>query len=207
MQQLLVLKKGLIMFFQIRNTILLFCLATASIVSAQDTHRNDKSFEVGLNFAGDETLFYGAYGKFVMPLSQKKQHFTVGVSLTTYFDFKGESEKQAYLKHDADMRIIPNIFVGYSLNFKKIQINFEVPIGASIAITKGTLVNEKIGFKRDFSNTEVFLNYGFIVNPKYQLNSRNYIGLYGFLPLVSDKAQSGYQVGVGWTKTFRKKNN
>jgi len=174
-QQQLVLKKDLIMYFQIKKTLLIVTLFITSIASAQDT-TNKKTIDFGLNIAGDETIFYGVYGKYSIPLSQKKHHFITGVSLTTYFDFIGESTAEAYLKDDIDMRIIPNIFLGYSLNFKKIQINFEIPIGASFAITKGTLVNEKIGFERDFSNKEVFLNYGAIINPKYQIGIQ--IGLY-----------------------------
>ena len=186
------------MYFQIKKTLLILTLFITSIAYAQDI-TNKKTIDLGLNFAGDETIFYGAYGKFSTPLSQKKHHFITGVSLTSYFDFKGESTEGAVLKDDIDTRIIPSIFLGYSFNFKKIKLNFEIPIGASFAITKGKLVNEKIGFERDFSNKEVFLNYGVVINPKYQLNNQNYIGLYAFFPLIKDKAQSGYQFGVGWT--------
>jgi len=191
------------MYFQIKKTLLIVTLFITSIASAQDT-TNKKTIDFGLNIAGDETIFYGVYGKYSIPLSQKKHHFITGVSLTTYFDFIGESTAEAYLKDDIDMRIIPNIFLGYSLNFKKIQINFEIPIGASFAITKGTLVNEKIGFERDFSNKEVFLNYGAIINPKYQLSKHNYVGFYAFIPLIEDKAQSGYQFGIMWTKKIKR---
>lgn len=190
------------MYFQIKKALLVVTLLITSLAAAQDT-TNKKTIDLGINISGDETIFYGAYGKFSIPLSQKKHHFTTGVSLATYFDFKGESTKEANLKDAIDMRIIPNIFLGYSLNFKKIQINFEIPIGASFAITKGTLVNEKFGFERSFSNKEVFLNYGVVMNPKYQLNKQNYIGLYAFIPLIEDKAQSGYQFGIGWTKKIK----
>lgn len=94
-----------------------------------------------------------------------------------------------------DMRIIPAVHLGYSLNFKKLQLNFEVPVGTSIALTKGTLLNERMGFKRNYSNTELFWHYGLAFSPKYRLNKNNQIGLYGFLPLVSDKASSGYLYG------------
>jgi hypothetical protein len=201
-QQLLALKKDLIMYFQIKKTLLIFTLFITSIAYAQDT-TNKKTIELGLNFAGDETIFYGAYGRLSIPLSQKKHHFITGGSLTAYFDFKGESNEGAVLKDDIDMRMIPSIFLGYSFNFKKIKLNFEIPIGASFAITKGTLVNERIGFERDFSNKEIFLSYGVAVNPKYKLNNKNYIGLYAFLPLIKDRAQSGYQFGIGWTKKIK----
>jgi hypothetical protein len=201
-QQLLVLKKEWIMYFQIKKAIYLFTLLMTSIVAAQDI-TNEKAIDLGLNVAGDETIFFGAYGKFSMPLSQKKHHFITGVSLITYFDFKGESSEEAFLKDDIDMRIIPSIYLGYSLNFKKIQLNLEIPIGACFAITKGTLVNEKFGFERSFSNKEVFLNYGVVIHPKYQLNNQNYIGIYAFFPLIEDKAQSGYQYGIGWTQKIK----
>ena len=120
-------------------------------------------------------------------------------------DRKGESESLAYLKKAIDMRIIPAVHLGYSLNFKNLQLNFEVPIGTSIALTKGTLVNERVAFKRDYSNTELFWHYGIAFSPKYRLNKANQIGLYGFLPLVPDKASSGYLYGIGWTKSLIKK--
>lgn len=44
---------------------------------------------------------------------------------------------------------------------------FEVPVGTSIAITKGTLINERVGFKRDYSNTELFWHYSLAFSPKY----------------------------------------
>ncbi|GHC60918.1 hypothetical protein [Ulvibacter litoralis] len=163
---------------------------------------NNNSLELGVLGAGDEALYYGGYGKYNIPLSQNKHYFTLGLAISSYFDFKGESEPEAYLKNDIDMRILPTINIGYSLNFKKIQLNFEVPLGLSFAVTKGTLVNEKIGFERDFSNNETFFNYGFSFSPKYKFNNSNSIGLYSFLPLINDKAQSGYQIGIGWTKTF-----
>ena len=179
-------------------------ILTLNNVYAQKENHN--SIEFGLIAAGDETLFYGGYGKFTMPLSQKKHYFTLGASLTSYFDFKGESTSESYLKNDVDMRILPNLVVGYALNFKKFQLNFEIPVGMSIAFTKGTLVNKKIGFERQYSNKEIFFNYGFALVPKYKINKKNLIGMYGFLPLVSDKAQSGYQFRVNWTMIFGKNN-
>ena len=187
------------MYFHIKKTLLILPLFIASIASAQDTTTNNKSIEFGFIVAGNEALYYGGYGKFSMPLSQKKHYFTLGASLTSYFDFKGESTSEAYLKNDVDMRILPNLIAGYSLNFNKFEFNFEIPIGLSIAITKGTLVNEKIGFERDYSNNEVFFNYGLAFTPKYRINEKNLIGLYAFLPLIEDKAQSGYQFGISWT--------
>lgn len=191
------------MCLAIRKVILISLFVGSTILFSQSKKTNQNAIEIGLIGAGDESLYYGGYGKYIMPLSQRKHYFMLGLSLATYFDFKGESEKQAYLKNDLDMRLIPAVNIGYSLNFKKVQLNFEVPIGVSIAITKGTLVNEKISFERDFSNKEVFFNYGFSFSPKYKINSSNSIGLYGFMPLINDKAQSGYQFGIGWTKTFR----
>jgi hypothetical protein len=188
------------MYLAIRKIISICFLTVFSTLYAQKT--NNSSLELGILVAGDEALYYGGYSKYTIPLSQNKHHFTLGVSAVAYFDFSGESEPEAYLKNDIDMRLITTLNIGYSLNFNKIQLNFEVPVGASFAITKGTLKNERIGFERDFSNNETFLNYGLSFLPKYKLNNSNSIGLYTFFPLVDDKAQSGFQFGIGWTKTF-----
>lgn len=183
--------------------LVLFMLLTIIVNAQQLETKNPNSLEVGFNVAGDEALYYGAYSKFSMPLSQQKHHFTVGFSLTAVFDFKGESTSEAYLKNDIDMRILPSVHIGYALNFNKFQLNFDVPIGASIAVTKGTLVNDKIGFERSYSNSEVFFNYGLEFSPKYRINDKNLIGLRAFMPLINDKVQSaGYIVGIGWTTNF-----
>lgn len=193
------------MYLIIKKTIIVCCVLTCNILSAQRT--NNSSIEIGAIASGYEELYYGGYTKYTIPLSQNKHHFTLALSVVAYFDFKGESEPEAYLKDDIDMRIIPTINLGYSLNFNRFQLNFETPIGLSIANTKGTLVNEKIGFERDFSNQETFINYGVSFSPKYKINNSNSIGLYGFFPLVDDLAQSGYQIGINWTKTFSENDN
>lgn len=190
------------MYFKIRITIVLLLLLALFKVNAQQELRNNKTIETGLIVAGRETLFYGVYGKCAIQLTQKKHFFYLAPSLVTYLDFKGESTSDAYLKNDVDMRIVPTINPGFSLNFGKFQFNFELPVGMSIAIAKGTLVNERIGFEQAYSNTEVFFNYGVLFAPKIRLNNKNQIGLYSFLPLIKDKAQSGYQFGIGWTITF-----
>jgi hypothetical protein len=197
------------MFSQIKtnSTILLLCILALNNLYAQEEIQNSNSIEIGFLAAGNEAIYYGGYIKFTKPLSQTKHYFTLGASLSSYFDFKGESTNEAYLKNDVDMRVLPNLVGGYSLNFKKFQLNLEIPIGLSIAITKGTLVNEKIGFEREYSNEEIFFSYGIALAPKYKLNEKNLVGLYGFLPLVSDKAQSGYQFGVNWTMIFGKHNS
>jgi hypothetical protein len=180
--------------------IIIGLLSISNNLYAQKTNNN--SLEVGVLGSGDESLYYGGYSKFIVPLSDKTNHFTISFALTAYFDFKGESEPDAYLVDDIDMRLIPTVNFGYSLNFNKVQLNFEVPVGLSYAHTKGTLVNERIGFERDYSNNEVFFNYGFSFSPKYKINNSNSIGITTFLPFIKDKAQSGYQIGIGWTKTF-----
>jgi hypothetical protein len=188
------------MCLAIRIITIIGLLSISNTLYAQKTNNN--SLEVGVLGAGDESLYYGGYSKFIVPLSDKTNHFTISFALTAYFDFKGESEPDAYLVDDIDMRLIPTVNFGYSLNFNKVQLNFEVPVGLSYAHTKGTLVNERIGFERDYSNNEVFFNYGFSFSPKYKINNSNSIGITTFLPFIKDKAQSGYQIGIGWTKTF-----
>jgi hypothetical protein len=188
------------MCLAIRIITIIGLLSISNTLYAQKTNNN--SLEVGVLGAGDESLYYGGYSKFIVPLSDKTNHFTISFALTAYFDFKGESEPDAYLVDDIDMRLIPTVNFGYSLNFNKVQLNFEVPVGLSYAHTKGTLVNERIGFERDYSNNEVFFNYGFSFSPKYKINNSNSIGITTFLPFIKDKAQSGYQIGIGWTTTF-----
>lgn len=199
------------MYLAIRIGILNLLMAPCfyNPVFAQDGGINQNSLELGIYVAGDETIFYGVNAKFIIPITQKKHYPTLGFSLTTYFDLKGESESGAYLKNDVDMRIIPALNPGYSFNFKRVQLNFELPVGASIVITKGSLINERIGFSRDYSNTELLWHYGAAFSPKYRLNKRNQIGFNIFLPLVQDKAISGYLFGIGWAKTFaiHKKSN
>jgi hypothetical protein len=190
------------MYSVIKTVVIIGLLFINNMLYAQKTNNN--SLELGVVGAGDESLYYGGYGKYIVPLSNRTNHFTLSFALTAYFDFKGESEPDAYLVNDIDMRILPTVNIGYSLNFNKVQLNFEVPIGVSFARTKGTLVNKRIGFERDYSNNEAFFTYGLSFSPKYKINNSNSIGLMGFLPLISDKAQSGYQVGIGWTKTFDK---
>lgn len=196
------------MYLAIRKSAIVICIILyCNTIFSQSERIKNNSIEIGLLVAGDEAIYYGVYSKYSLPLSQTRHHFTLGLSFIAYFDFKGESEPLAYLKNDIDMRLLPSISLGYSLNFNRIQLNFEVPVGASIAITKGTLVNERTGFERKYSNKEVFLNYGVLFAPKYKINNTNSIGVYGFFPLVDDKAQSGYQLGIGWTKSFANKVN
>ena len=178
------------------------CMLFFNQAVAQKRDVNPTALEIGVHAAGDETLFFGANAKYILPLSQKRHYPTLGLALTMSFDLKGESESGAYLKNDVDMRIIPAIHPGYSLNFNKLQLNFEFTVGASFAITKGTLVNEKIGFERDYRNAEILWHYGLAFSPKYRLSKEHQIGLNTFLPLVPDKTWSGYLFGIGWTKTF-----
>jgi hypothetical protein len=188
-----------------KSSIVICILFYCNTVFCQKERINSNSLEAGFLVAGDEAIYYGGYAKYTLPLSQNKHYFTLGFSFTSYFDFKGESEPLAYLKNDIDMRLIPSVNPGYSLNFNRVQLNFEMPIGTSFAITKGTLVNERTGFERKYSNKEMFFFYGLLFAPKYKINKTNSIGIYGFYPLTDDKAQSGYQFGIGWTKSFGKK--
>jgi hypothetical protein len=189
------------MYLRIRIIFLgAYILTCSNIYSQNIEQRNRNSIEIGLGVAGAETLFYGLYGKYSLPLSQMKHHFTFGLALNVFNDFKGESTNESFLKNDVDMRIIPSLNFGYSLNFKRFQLNLELPVGASVAITQGTLVNRRIGFERDYSNKEIFWYYGLSFLPKYRIDNNNQIGLFLFMPLASDKTQSGYQVGIGWTR-------
>lgn len=190
------------MYLIIRRITVVFFLCFAINTYAQDTVKNSE-LEVGVAVAGAEALYYGVYSKYNIPLSHKKHYFFTGLGLTTYFDFKGESTDQAKLKNDVDMRLIPYIYLGYNFNIKRFDISLELPIGTSIAITKGTLVNDKIGFERTYSNTEFLWHYGIGLSTKYRISNTNKIGISLFLPLVRDYAWSSPMVGIGWTKTFK----
>lgn len=191
------------MYLIIRNIWVLFSLCLVNTTFAQETRQNNSEFEVGGAIAGSEAFYYGAYSKYNIALTQSKNYLKTGIGLTVYFDFKGETTSQAYLKNDVDMRIIPYFYAGYNFTLNRFDISVELPIGTSIAITKGTLVNERIGFERTYSNTEYLWHYGLALSTKYSINDKNKIGFYGFFPLVKDFAWTSPLVGIGWTRTFK----
>ena len=163
---------------------------------AQETRQNYNEFEVGGAVAGAEAFYYGVYSKYNIALTKSKHYLKAGVGLTMYFDFKGESTSQAKLKDDVDMRIIPYFYIGYNFNFNRFDVSLELPIGTSIAITKGTLVNERIGFERTYSNTEYLWHYGLALSTKYSIDNKNKIGLYGFIPMIKDIAWTSPMIGI-----------
>ncbi len=191
------------MYSIIRNLNVLFFLGIVNITIAQETPRKNNEFEVGVALAGDEATYYGVYSKFDITLTPSKHYLKAGVGLTTYFDFSGESSSQAYLKKDVDMRIIPYLYLGYNFSFNRFNISIELPLGTSIAVTKGTLVNEKIGFERAYSNTEYLWHYGIGLSAKYKINDHNKIGFYGFYPLIKDFAWTAPLVGIGWSRMIK----
>lgn len=166
----------------------------------QTEGKNATELEVGIASAGSEAAYYGVYSKINYPLSDSKNYFYGGFGLTIYADFNGESEEQSYLKNDVDMRIIPNLFLGYNITLNKFNIAFELPIGTSIAITKGKLVNTKVDFEREYLSKNFLWHYGIGISTKYQAFDKNKIGLYGFLPLVEDDAWSPPMLGLSWIK-------
>ena len=163
---------------------------------------NFNELEIGVAAANAEAFYFGIYGKYSIPLTQKKHHFRTGVSLTTYADFKGESTDQAYLNNDVDMRLIPAVYIGYNFRFRRLGFALEIPFGTSIAITKGILVNERIGFERKYSNTEILWHYGIALTMNFKLNGGNKLDIHGFMPLVKDIAWSSPLIGVGWIKSI-----
>ncbi len=189
------------MYLIIRNvlTFIFLSLLKISFAQEQEVRQNGSEFEIGGIVADGEAFYYGVYSKYDIAITQSKHYLKAGIGLTMYFDFKGETTSQAKLKDDVDMRIIPYVYVGYNFNFKRFDISLELPIGTSIAITKGTLINERIGFKRSYSNTEYFWYFGVAVSTKYSINDKNKIGIYGSLPLVKDIAWSSPMIGIGWT--------
>lgn len=191
------------MYLTIKKTITIIvflCLVKTTVAQEDSLSQNNRELEVGVAIAGSEALYYGVYSKYDFALTQSKHYLKAGVGLTAYFDFKGESTSQAKLKNDVDMRIIPYIYLGYNFNFKRFNVSLEIPVGTSIAITKGKLINERIGFERSYSNTEYLWHYGIALSAKYRLNDKNKIGFYAVVPLVKDVAWSSPMVGIGWTR-------
>lgn len=191
----------------IRNIWILSFVCFINTTFAQETRQNNHEFEVGGAIAGAEAFYYGTYSKYHIALTQSKHYLIAGIGLTVYFDFKGESTSQAYLKNDVDMRIIPYFYIGYNFTFNRFDILIELPIGTSIAVTKGTLVNERIGFERTYSNTEYLWHYGLALSTKYSVNDNNKIGFYGFMPMVKDLAWTSPMIGIGWTRKLEFKKN
>ncbi len=191
------------MYSIIRALKVLFFLCIVDITIAQEVSLENNEFEAGIALAGDEATYYGVYSKFDIVLTPSKHGLKAGVGLTTYFDFTGESSRQAYLKKDVDMRIISYLYLGYDFLFNRFNISIELPLGVSIAVTKGTLVNEKIGFERAYSNTEYLWHYGIGLSTKYRINATNKIGFCGFYPLVKDFAWTAPLVGIGWSQMIK----
>jgi|GEM_PF-1268229 len=157
------------------------------------------NLHIGANIGGAEALYYGIQLKYGIPLMKTRHHLTALFSLTSYFNLRGEATEGSYLKNDVDMRLIPAMGLGYVLTFKKVRLMFEVPVGTSIAITKGILVNDRIGFERPYSNTDMLLHFGLGFSAKYRVKPRHMLGIYGFMPILKDRAWSPPFGGIGWT--------
>lgn len=192
------------MFLTIRRIVtIVFLLALhCSFAQNQSTFISIKEVEIGGAFAGGESSYYGLYLKYSRSLSSSRHYPKAGFGLTAYADFKGESTDLAYLQNDIDMRLIAYLFVGYNFTFDRFDISLELPIGTSIAATKGTLVNERIGFEKEYSTTEHFWHYGLAFSTKFRLSKKNRIGIYGVKPIVKDVAWSPPMIGIGWTRKF-----
>ena len=178
--------------------IFVFILLNFSAFSQQEQDENFNQLEFGFVYATAEANYYGLFGKYSFPITKKKNHFRIGVSFTSYFDFVGESEPNAELTNDVDMRLIPAVFIGYNFRLNKFNFSLEVPVGTSIAITKGTLENTNIGFTRSYSNKDIFWHFGGSAVIRYAINKKNEIGLYVFVPLLKDIAWSLPPFGIGW---------
>ena len=76
------------MYSIIRIIRIIGLLSISNTLYAQKTNNN--SLEIGVLGAGDESFYYGGYSKFIVPLSNKTNYFTISFALTAYFDFKGE---------------------------------------------------------------------------------------------------------------------
>lgn len=196
------MKKHCLMFLIKSFLAVILCCLITSYTIGQSIEKKPTELEFGFAFAGAEAAYIGVYSKVNFPLSHSKKYFYAGFGLNIYADFIGEIEPESNLKNDIDMRIIPNIFIAHNTTGKKFDISVEVPIGVSIAITKGTLINTKVGFEREYSNTEYLWHYGLATSIKYKVSAKSKIGFYLFSSLVIDKAWSPPMIGLSWIKNL-----
>ena len=72
------------MYSVIRIITIIGLLSISNTLYAQKTNNNNNnnSLEVGVLGAGDESLYYGGYSKFIVPLSNKTNYFTISFALT-----------------------------------------------------------------------------------------------------------------------------
>jgi len=199
------MKKHCLLFLTSRLSIIfIFCLS-ANLLLGQDEMKKPIELELGIAGAGAEAGYLGLYSKVNYPLSHSKKYFYGGFGLTIYADFIGEIEARSKLRNDVDMRIIPNLFIAHNTTMKNFDVSVEIPIGISLAITKGTLVNTNVNFEREYSNTEVLWHYGLASSIKYKVSNKSKIGFYLFSSLVIDKAWSPPMIGLSWVKNFNSK--
>lgn len=194
------------MYCQNRMVFILAVMLVSCTVFANDTQNGMTlgELEVGPAVAGEEALYFGFYSKYSVPLTRSLIYPYAGLGLTGYFDFIGP-EPQANLEDHVDMRVIPAAHLGLNLAIYRFDIRIEVPVGKSIAHTRGTLVNKRLGIKESYSTTEVFWHYGTAMSLRYRFDHQNGISLYGFYPLVEDVAHSSPTIGIGWTRLFTSK--
>lgn len=172
---------------------------------SQDTLRWRTSVEIGGAIASAEATYYGFYAKYKKVFLNNRISPVAGLGLTSYADFKGESTEQAYLKDDLDMRVISFFYAGGQLRYGRLLSSLEFPLGVSWARTKGTFVNERIGFTRDYSNNDLLWHFGISVSCQYQFDNKFSIGINSFLPLTQDVAWSPPMLGVGLVRYIGKK--
>lgn len=197
------------MYSIIRVFVLLSLWLTFSLARAQSYELSPptagNSLEIGILNAYGEAEYVGLYAKFSKPLTHGKHYLSVGAAFTTYFDFVGESGVNSRLQKDVDARFIPAIFLAGQVNFGRFSGSLETHLGSSIAHTRGTLVNNNIGFTGSYRNTEIFWHYGLGSSLKYMVKKGHSLGIYGFLPMVKDVAWSLPTIGIGWTRAWPNK--
>jgi len=200
------MKKRYLMYLIKIITIAFVCIFYTNSILGQDVDKNLIEFELGLATAGSEALYYGVYSKVNFPLSKAKNYFYGGFGLTVYADFVGEITSESKLENDIDLRIIPYVFLGYNFSVRRFDFALELPVGTSIAITKGKLVNTNVGFEREYSNTNFLLHNGLGISTKYKVTDKGKFGLYLFLPINNDDAWSPPMIGLSWIKEIASKN-
>ncbi|MCH2043411.1 MAG: hypothetical protein MK212_04670 [Saprospiraceae bacterium] len=180
--------------------LLILSLFSSLNLLAQSNNKIGLELDLGAVAGQGEVFYYGANTRVNASFRQWENHYpTIGIGVQIYANFTGEIDAQTQLQDDVDMRIIPALYLGYGIRFSKFNLKLEIPVGVTFAITKGKLINEKIGFERSFSHSTVLPHVGGAFHLQYQLHPKHRIGLFGFYPFTKDMAWSVPLGGLYWS--------
>lgn len=187
-----------------RYICLILSLTFSLNLSAQSNNKIGLELDLGAVAGQGEVFYYGANTRVNATFRQWGNHYpTIGIGVQVYANFTGEIDAQTQLQNDVDMRIIPALYLGYGIIFNKFNIKFEIPVGVNITVTKGKLINEKIGFERNFNHSTVLPHVGAALHLQYQLHPKHRLGVFGFYPFTKDLAWSVPLGGLYWSYLLR----